>query len=249
MDAPRTYIAALPIVALSRSEWIAVMKADCSAPRDGRMPKLFSSANGNVVSLYHYDSAFRKNMDAMHGIDADGMPLVIASRILSGLRLPERVATTDFFHDAAQMAERNRFRFYLLGGTVEENERALFNVRRMYPGLMIGGRSGYFPDSSRRDVIEEILAFETDVLWVGLGVPQEQAFVVGNAPYLSGVAWVKTCGGLVNFLSGTNRRAPTWVQRVGFEWAYRLMLEPRRLGWRYLITNPRALYLFFRHRT
>jgi N-acetylglucosaminyldiphosphoundecaprenol N-acetyl-beta-D-mannosaminyltransferase len=50
---------------------------------------------------------------------------------------------------------------------------------------------------------------------------------------------------LFNFLSGSRARAPQWMQAVGLEWAWRIWLEPRRLFWRYLTTNPRALYLLF----
>ena len=61
----------------------------------------------------------------------------------------------------------------------------------------------------------------------------------------SSVATTSSPGGLFNFLSGSRTRAPLWMQRVGLEWAWRIWLEPRRLFWRYLTTNPRALLLLF----
>ena len=67
-----------------------------------------------------------------------------------------------------------------------------------------------------------------------------------NSPRgLSNVGVIKTSGGLFNFLSGSRARAPQWMQKMGLEWAWRIWLEPRRLFWRYLTTNPRALYLLF----
>ena len=80
---------------------------------------------------------------------------------------------------------------------------------------------------------------------MALGVPYEQAFVEEFTPRLSNVGVIKTSGGLFNFLSGSRARAPKWMQSVGLEWAWRIWLEPRRLFWRYLTTNPRALYLLF----
>jgi N-acetylglucosaminyldiphosphoundecaprenol N-acetyl-beta-D-mannosaminyltransferase len=62
-------------------------------------------------------------------------------------------------------------------------------------------------------------------------------------PRLPRVGIIKTAGGLFNFLSGSRHRAPRWMQNAGLEWAWRIRLEPRRLFWRYLTTNPRALYL------
>jgi exopolysaccharide biosynthesis WecB/TagA/CpsF family protein len=80
---------------------------------------------------------------------------------------------------------------------------------------------------------------------VALGVPYEQAFVEEFTPRLFNVGVIKTSGGLFNFLSGSRPRAPRWMQNAGLEWAWRIWLEPRRLFWRYLTTNPRALYLLF----
>ena len=73
----------------------------------------------------------------------------------------------------------------------------------------------------------------------------EQAFVAEYSPRLSNVGVIKTAGGLFNFLSGSMPRAPRWMQKLGLEWAWRIWLEPRRLFWRYLTTNPRALFLLF----
>jgi hypothetical protein len=68
-----------------------------------------------------------------------------------------------------------------------------------------------------------------------------QAMAVLNRERLAGVGWLKTCGGLYAFLAGEVRRAPRFAQRMGFEWVWRVMQEPRRLAWRYFITSPHAL--------
>jgi len=73
-------------------------------------------------------------------------------------------------------------------------------------------------------------------------VPLEQQFVARNIDKLTGVGVIKTSGGLFDFISGKNSRAPAWMQNVGLEWLYRTILEPRRLLSRYLKTNPIALW-------
>ena len=75
------------------------------------------------------------------------------------------------------------------------------------------------------------------------GVPYERAFVEEFTPRLSNVGVIKTSDGLFNFLSGSRPCAPKWMQNMGLEWAWRVWLEPRRLFWRYLASNPRAFYL------
>jgi N-acetylglucosaminyldiphosphoundecaprenol N-acetyl-beta-D-mannosaminyltransferase len=81
------------------------------------------------------------------------------------------------------------------------------------------------------------------VLWIGLGVPHQQRFVVRHRGLLDRVGLAKTCGGLFDFLAGKNSRAPQWMQDYGLEWLYRMSLEPRRLGWRYAVSNPHAVWL------
>jgi exopolysaccharide biosynthesis WecB/TagA/CpsF family protein len=76
-----------------------------------------------------------------------------------------------------------------------------------------------------------------------MGIPAEQAFSLRHRDALTGVGLIKTSGGLFDFLSGKNTRAPGWMQATGLEWLYRMMLEPRRLLGRYLRTNPHAIYL------
>ena len=76
-----------------------------------------------------------------------------------------------------------------------------------------------------------------------MGIPKEQEFVSRNINNLKGVGVIKTSGGLFDFLSGKNKRAPLWMQKLGLEWAYRIGQEPSRLVFRYLITNPIALKL------
>jgi len=73
-------------------------------------------------------------------------------------------------------------------------------------------------------------------------VPLEYEFAVRNRNRL-GAGWLVTCGGCFNFLSGDHRRAPRWMQRVGLEWLHRLCQEPKRLFWRYAVTNPLAAFL------
>jgi N-acetylglucosaminyldiphosphoundecaprenol N-acetyl-beta-D-mannosaminyltransferase len=213
------------------------------APR----PLYLTSANGEVLARCSTEPATSRLFRAADLINADGQPLVTISQITSETPLPERVATTDLFHVVARKAAAAGLTFYLLGAAEDENAAAVANARKMYPDLKIVGRChGYLRGDALRQKVDEINALAPDYLWVGLGVPYEQAFVEAFTPYLSRVGVIKTAGGLFNFLSGSRARAPKWLQDAGLEWAWRIWLEPRRLFWRYLTTNPRALYLLFR---
>ncbi len=229
------------------------MVRDCLEAREARAkqaplpPKLVFSSNGQGVSLAATDDAFAAVMAQADFVHADGMSVVFASRLFNRPRLPERIATTDFFHDAAQAAMASNLKFYILGGSEEQNAKAYATIGELYPSLtLVGRRNGYFNREEDVAVCDEILASGADVLWVGLGKPIQEFWSVNNRERLAGVGWVKTCGGLYAFLAGQAPRAPRWAQKAGLEWAWRVMQEPGRLAWRYLVTNPHALYLMVR---
>ena len=213
--------------------------------RVGR-PLYLTSANGEVLARCSTEPMTERLFRAADLINADGQPLVTVSRFKSSTPLPERVATTDLFEVVARKAAAAGLSFYMFGADEAENAAAAAKVQHMFPDLRIVGRChGYLKGDTLRSKVDEINALAPDYLWVALGVPYEQAFVEEFAPRLSNVGVIKTSGGLFNFLSGRRARAPKWMQTVGLEWAWRIWLEPRRLFWRYLTTNPRALYLLF----
>ena len=200
--------------------------------------------NGEVLARRRLDAAFAGLIDDADLISADGEPLIVASRILAQNGLPERVATTDLYPVVAAMAEEAELSFYLLGATEEVNSRAYGATRRMFPRLNIRGRSHGFLNGEALDAkLAEINALAPDILWLALGVPLEQEFVARYSARLPNVRVIKTSGGLFDFIAGAKSRAPRWLQKAGFEWAFRLFLEPRRLAIRYLTTNPIALMM------
>jgi N-acetylglucosaminyldiphosphoundecaprenol N-acetyl-beta-D-mannosaminyltransferase len=245
LQVPVAMIGGLPIAVVDRMECARLMVDAAMARRDAPGPALvFTSANGQVLSMCEADDDIRALFLASDLINADGMPLVFASQILSDHKLPERVATTDLIYEVAEIAQGCGTTFYLLGGTTAVIERAAQHLHELYPRLKIlGYRNGYFNPEDEADTVSAINDARPDILWLGLGVPAEQRFALRNRDRLRGVGLIKTSGGLFDFLSGKNRRAPDWMQAAGLEWAYRIYLEPKRLVGRYIRTNPHALFL------
>ncbi|WP_420847351.1 WecB/TagA/CpsF family glycosyltransferase [Methylobacterium organophilum] len=240
---PVTRLGGVAIAAADMAETVALMIEAARLPR-GERPLFLTSANGEVLSRCARDPDFAQLVEAADLINPDGQPMVVLSRWFGSRRLPERVATTDLFHHVARAAIPHDVSFYLYGATEEENRRALANVRKLYPDLrLLGGSHGFHRGAALEAKLAEIDALAPDILWLGLGVPREQHFVQEHGARLSRVGMIKTSGGLFNFLSGTRSRAPAWIQRVGFEWAWRLGQEPARLTIRYTLTNPHAVAL------
>jgi N-acetylglucosaminyldiphosphoundecaprenol N-acetyl-beta-D-mannosaminyltransferase len=179
----------------------------------------------------------------------DGQPLVWALNAL-GHRLPDRVYGPELMDRACARAARSGRRFYLYGG---RNHGALAelarNLRLRHPGLrIVGGHCPPFrPLSSAEDaaIADEINRSGADVVWVGIGVPKQEKWMARmrdrlDAPVLIGV------GAAFDFHAGLIPQAPEGLQRLGLEWAFRLVQEPRRLWKRYLRYNPRFVAGFAR---
>ena len=179
----------------------------------------------------------------------DGQPLVWALSAL-GHPLEDRVYGPELMARACARGAESGQRLYLYGG---RNQGALvqlaLNLRQRYPGVKIVG--GYSPphrpltDEERAAVVREINASRPDVVWVGIGVPKQEKWMARlraelNAPVLVGV------GAAFDFHAGLVPQAPTWIQKMGLEWAYRLAHEPRRLWRRYTRYNPRFVREFGR---
>jgi N-acetylglucosaminyldiphosphoundecaprenol N-acetyl-beta-D-mannosaminyltransferase len=245
LDVPVEMIGGLPIAVIDRAQSAQLMIDIAAARRNSNQPPLvFTSANGQVLSMCAQDSHIRKMFMDADVVHADGMPMVFASRWLCRKPLPERAATTDLFHDVAKLAEKRGTTFYLLGATDAVVDLAVRRTLSLYPGLRISGhRNGYFSRDQEPKIIADINAARPDILWVGMGTPREQSFAMRNRRHLKGVGIIKTAGGLFDFLSGRIRRAPNWMQAAGLEWAHRTFLEPQRLARRYMMTNPHALFL------
>lgn len=240
----RVVVGGVRTACLSRQQMSRLMVGDCLAARGGRRaPKLVFATNGHAVALAGTDPNFRSTFQEADIIHADGAPVVFASKVLTRSPIPERSATTDFLHDAARMAEAHGLAFFLLGATEEVNAACAATLHASYPNLKIAGRRhGYFRPSDEQAICEEINASGADVLWAGLGVPLEYEFCTRNRDRLK-PGWIVTCGGCFNFAAGAYVRAPAWMQRTGLEWLHRLWREPRRLFWRYAVTNPLAIFL------
>ncbi|MEJ0028073.1 MAG: WecB/TagA/CpsF family glycosyltransferase [Rhizomicrobium sp.] len=237
-------IGGIKTACVTRAQLANLMVNDCfSARRTKRAPKLVFASNGHAIALVATDAKFRKTFQAADIVHADGQPVVIASRLFASAHVPERSATTDFIHDAAKTAAAHGLKVFLLGATETVNAHCADILRFSYPDLeIVGRRNGYFRRDEEAAICEAINRSGADIVFVGLGVPLEYDFCVRNKDRLR-AGWVVTCGGCYNFVTGDYTRAPQWMQKSSLEWLYRLAREPKRLFWRYAVTNTLALFL------
>jgi N-acetylglucosaminyldiphosphoundecaprenol N-acetyl-beta-D-mannosaminyltransferase len=164
----------------------------------------------------------------------DGTPLVWASRLF-GNPLPERVAGADVVPELIRLAANKNYRLFFLGATEEANTRAIGRLRARFPKLEIGHYSPPFRPLLEMDdaeMIRRIRAAKPDLLFVAFGCPKAEKWLATHYLQL-GVPVAMGVGATIDFLAGSVKRAPLWMQRGGVEWIYRLCQEPRRLSKRY----------------
>ena len=173
-------------------------------------------------------------------VACDGTPLVWASR-WAGVKNAQRVYGPDFVLAMCARAEDEGLKSFFYGGKPGVAEKLGFGLREKFPNLQIAG--AYSPPfrpltpAEDADVVAMIDASGADLVWVGLSTPKQELWMADHvgrlqAPALLGV------GAAFDFLTGEVRQAPRWIHRTGLEWAFRMAMEPRRLGRRYLKNNP-----------
>lgn len=173
----------------------------------------------------------------------DGMPIVWASRLL-GKRLKERVTGADLVPKIAEMAEKHQVSLFLLGGGGNVGEMASKKLKELFPNLKIKGELAPFvhiegnelSNSELEDqkVVDHINNSCADILLIAFGNPKQELWFARNR-YRLKIPVSIGVGGTFEFIAGTVPRAPMIMQRLGFEWCYRLLKEPKRLWKRYLV--------------
>lgn len=224
-------IAGLPLDPVTMEEavtWIA------EAVASGR-PHYGVTANVDFVVQALGDAELRRIIFDAHLVLCDGMPIVWASRLL-GNPLPERVAGSDLMPRLLIEAERQGWRVFFLGGTPETVRLAAERSRARHPRLILAGAHSppyqHLLEMDHAELAERIREAKPDLLFVSFGCPKQEKWI--NLHYRRmGVPFCLGIGAALDFLAGTVRRAPRWMQRSGLEWFYRLCQEPRRLARRY----------------
>lgn len=215
--------------------------------RTGHRARILLTANASHVVEMRDDLALRQAANAADLVTADGMSLVWAGRFL-GYAVPERVAGIDLLSNLLRLAPGHGLRVFLLGAQSMVLERLLERCREEHPGLELAGwRDGYFAPSEHEAVAQQITASGADILFVAMPSPFKDIWCERHRDRF-GVKLIMGVGGAFDVLAGMVPRAPRWMQAAGLEWAWRLMLEPRRLWRRYLVGNSRFLWLVFQDR-
>jgi N-acetylglucosaminyldiphosphoundecaprenol N-acetyl-beta-D-mannosaminyltransferase len=218
------------------AETIASLAADGVAGR-------VCVATVHMVMEAFDDPEFRSIVNSADRVTPDGVPLVWALRWL-GVPGAERVYGPTLLPTVCALAAARGLSVGFYGGSPQVLDEMTKRLVRKTPKLDIAFRKAPpFRDLTAAEdaqVVDEIRASGTLILFVGLGCPKQERWIARHSSSLSCV--MIGVGAAFDFVSGAKLQAPVWIQRSGLEWLFRLATEPRRLWHRYLYHNPRFLF-------
>lgn len=204
----------------------------------------FSNVHTLVMAKENKDYANVLNEAAF--VFPDGEPIVRLQR-KNGFERIERVAGPDFMANMFRATMDGKVSHFFYGSTKETLDALKENLIKTYPGISISGMySPTFGEASAEEDEADIMRINSsgaDIVWVGLGAPKQEKWMNAHKGCINGV--MLGVGAGFDFHANTIKRAPVWIQKIGFEWLYRLIRDPRRLLKRYLVTNVKFLYYLF----
>jgi N-acetylglucosaminyldiphosphoundecaprenol N-acetyl-beta-D-mannosaminyltransferase len=185
------------------------------------------------------DDEFGELVNSIELVTPDGQPVRWAMNMLHGTALSERVYGPDLVAAVCADAAAERMSVYLYGSTAETCRKVAEELPRRYPGLRIAGvQPDRFRDATAAEDAEDvqrICASGADVVLVGRGCPRQERWVALHRGLIP--VPMLAVGAAFDYIAGNITRPPRWMQRVGLEWLFRLVHEPRRLFRRYLVHN------------
>lgn len=193
------------------------------------------TANAELVYRAWHDAAILEVVNSASLVTADGSGIIWAARRL-GTPLRERVTGIDLTLELAAEASRRGWRLFLFGGEPGVAAAAAAHLTAQYPSLQIAGTShGYLSPAEEEELLARLQDLQPHLLLVGLGMPQQEFWINRHLAALR-IPVGLGVGGTLDVLAGKTSRAPTWVQRAGLEWLYRLVRQPSR--WRRQLALP-----------
>jgi N-acetylglucosaminyldiphosphoundecaprenol N-acetyl-beta-D-mannosaminyltransferase len=211
--------------------------------------KIFSKDTRTITCVNQYylniimnDNEYKSLVQKFDLIHPDGIGVVIAKKILCGLkRKVTKVTGSDLYFMILEKMNVRRNSLFLLGDSEEVVKLAKSKINMFYPNISVNGFHHGYIDLADNVIIEEINATKPDFLFVGLGVKRQEYWIDKWKKDLNAKKIIAMGGGL-RVVAGDRPRGSKVLQNLGFEWFIRLITEPKKMWKRYLIGIP--LFIF-----
>jgi N-acetylglucosaminyldiphosphoundecaprenol N-acetyl-beta-D-mannosaminyltransferase len=215
----------------------------------GISQRVFVCANPHSLVVAQHDHGFQSALTQANMVVADGIGVTVMAK-LAGVQIGPRITGTDYFQSVLNsLQQRGGGRVFFFGSSQRVLKLIATRFAVDFPALTLCGMYsppfGLWSDEENRRMVQIINDAKPDVLWVGMTAPKQEKWVEANRWQLN-IPVIGSIGAVFDFYAGTYARAPQWVCRIGLEWAYRLILEPRRMWERNFVSAPKFLWLVLR---
>ncbi len=206
--------------------------------------------NAYLTVIANNDNEVLNIINKAEFVIPDGMPLVWYSKTFKK-SISSRISGYDFFYQYCKKMDQNKMSCFLFGGENEDVARRIIKrIKEDFGNIEIAGYfTPPFLEEFKGDIKKEILSIinkkKPDVVWVGLSAPKQEKWIYDNIRRLD-AKMVCGVGAVFNFYSGKVKRAPQWMQKIGFEWLFRMFAEPRRLFKKYVVFNTKFTLLILK---
>lgn len=217
-------ILGVPVHPLTMNESVAVLEEKLQKKEQA----FVVTANAEIIMMCQQDKEYNNIVSEQADLVLpDGAGAVWAGRYL-GNEVPERVAGFDLYNQLLKLSADKGYKAYFFGGAPGVAEAAKNKAEELYLGVQIVGcRNGYFTEAEEEAIIKEINDAAPDMLFVALGAPKQEKWLVKYRNQLK-PRILMGIGGSFDVLAGKMERAPKWMQEASLEWAFRLYKQPSR---------------------
>ena len=205
-----------------------------------------SVVNAGKIVLMQTDEELKKSVIEADIINADGQAIVWAANLL-GNKLTERVSGIDLMEELVKLSYKKGYKCFFFGAS----ELVVNKLVNIYKGkysenIIAGYRNGFYDSSQEEEIANKITDSGADMLFVAITSPKKEIFINRYKKKLSNVNFIMGVGGSFDVISGEIKRAPVFMQKMGLEWFYRFIQEPKRMWKRYLIGNFKFVILIIK---
>ena len=211
--------------------------------------RVFACANPHSLVIAQHDDCFQSALTHANLVVADGVGVSLMARMV-GIQIGPRITGSDYFQAVlSALQQRGGGRVFFFGSSQRVLDLIAKRFALDFPSLTLCGALsppfGSWSDEENRRMVQVINDAKPDVLWVGMTAPKQEKWVEANRRQLN-TPVIGSIGAVFDFYAGTYARAPQWICQIGLEWAYRFILEPRRMWQRNCVSAPRFVWLVLR---
>ena len=207
--------------------------------------------NVDQVVRMEKDKYFREICNNAELLLVDGTPLMWMGKWYK-TPFKEKICGSDLMPELCEVAAKKGYKIFLLGAAPGVADLAAQKLKEKNPDLIVAGiyspPIGLEKDEKEIEHINQILLeSNADMLFVGMGVPKQDIFIYENMHKYK-IPTSYSFGGTIDFIAGKQKRAPKWINKIGMEWFYRFLCNPKRLFKRYFIDDMKIIGLYFKYK-